>query len=269
MYERFNLQLDKETFEKQFYVNSGSITLFKRQFNNDKKILFDKVKERFQEETKLNGTEITKEWFPENKWDVFISHSHNDEDLAILLASWLNRKFKLDVFIDSFVWGSANELLKMIDNEYCVLKQNKDSTTYNYDKRNYSTSHVHMMLSGALSDVIYNTECVIFLNTPNSLSINDIGNKKTNSPWIYNEIKTSSIVAKRYPRKDIVKTRVLEHGDMFYQSVERKLEIEYDVTGYVNQFKDLDYLDLLKWEQIFSSDVHPLDYLYFRIKDSS
>ncbi|MEA4822163.1 MAG: hypothetical protein VB122_08085, partial [Erysipelotrichales bacterium] len=260
-------QLDKETFKKLFYVNSGSVTSFKQKFNRDKKILFDTVKKRFQEETKLNGTEIAKEWFPQNKWDVFISHSHNDEDLAIELSSWLNRKFKLDVFIDSFVWGSADELLRIIDKEYCVIRESKDLMTYDYNKRNFSTSHVHMMLSGALCDVIYNTECIIFLNTPNSLSINDLESKKTNSSWIYNEMKISSIVARRYPREDIVKKRVLEHSDESHQSNERKLQIEYDVTSYVNKFKDLTYSDLLEWEKAYNSETHPLDNLYFKIKD--
>lgn len=265
MFERFNLKLDEKTIEKDFYVNSGSITNFRKNIEEGKTIFFEKVKLKFQSETILSGTNITNEWFPQSQWDVFISHSHADEKLAIHLAAWLNRKFGLNVFIDSFVWGSADELLKLIDNEYCVLNQNKNKTTYDYEKRNYSTSHVHMMLSGALSDAIYNTECIIFLNTPNSLSVNDIELKKTSSPWIYNEIKTSSVIARKYPRKEIAYKRVLEHHDKFYSSILKDLEVHYNVTNQLSKFLNLSSEDLLEWERLNNSDVHPLDCLYFRV----
>ena len=55
---------------------------------------------------------------------------------------------------------------------------------YDYNKRNYSTSHVHMMLSTALTMMMDEAECVIFLNTPNALSTKDIVHK-TESPWIF------------------------------------------------------------------------------------
>ena len=62
-------------------------------------------------------------WFPQIKADIFISHSHKDEDLALALAGWLKVSFGLTAFIDSCVWGYANDLLKMIDYKYCYQKK--------------------------------------------------------------------------------------------------------------------------------------------------
>lgn len=45
--------------------------------------------------------------------------------------------------------------------------------TYDYNLRNYTTSHVHMMLATALTEMIDNTECIMFYNTPNSVLLAD------------------------------------------------------------------------------------------------
>lgn len=61
-------------------------------------------------------------------------------------------------------------MLRQIDDKYC---RNKTGDTYNYDRRNYSTSHVHMMLSTALTEMMNISECIMFFNTPNSVSVVD------------------------------------------------------------------------------------------------
>lgn len=92
----------------------------------------------------LDGDGISNDWFPTIDSDVFISHSHMDEKYVIAFAGWLKEKFGLQPFIDSCVWGYSNELLREIDNNYC---KNDYGNTYNYEKRNVSTSHVHMMFA--------------------------------------------------------------------------------------------------------------------------
>ncbi len=87
--------------------------------------------------------------------------------------------------MNEVIWGSADKLLKAIDDEYCISDINED--TYDYKKRNLSTSHVHAMLSVAMFDAIDKADVVFFINTENSVpeienSIN-IGNH-TLSPWI-------------------------------------------------------------------------------------
>nr|MBK7064154.1 hypothetical protein [Deltaproteobacteria bacterium] len=68
----------------------------------------------------------------------------------------MEKTFGLTAFVDSSVWGDANELLAEIDNRFCW---SDDRRTYDYRKRNNSTSHVHMMLATALSVMIDRCEC--------------------------------------------------------------------------------------------------------------
>lgn len=146
----------------------------------------------------LQAEEIEKDWFPSCKANVFLSHSHTDEKLAIAIAGFLS-EFGLTTFIDSCVWGYADELLRAIDNKYCVSGEKPDGSidTYSYSKRNQSTAHVHMILNSALMKMIDRTECLIFLNTPNSLKIEDLSKEKTSSCWIYSELLMSKCVGKK------------------------------------------------------------------------
>lgn len=43
------------------------------------------------------------------------------------------------------------------------------------------------------------TECLIFLDTPNSLKTKDISSATTNSGWIYSELLMSKFLRKSYP----------------------------------------------------------------------
>ncbi len=40
-------------------------------------------------------------WFPSIKSDIFLSHSHKDEDTALKIAGYLKNNHKLEVFVDS------------------------------------------------------------------------------------------------------------------------------------------------------------------------
>ena len=116
----------------------------------------------------INGTALKEHWFSISKKDVFISHSHDDINKVIAFAGWLHDAFGLEAFIDSCSWGYCDDLLNRIDKRYCYKPK---TNTYDYDLRNYTTSHVHMMLSTALTEMIYNTECIIFFNTPQSINM--------------------------------------------------------------------------------------------------
>ena len=47
---------------------------------------------------------------------------------------------------------TSNDLLRRIDENYC---RHSNGISFDYNKRNYSTSHVHMMLSIALSKMLF------------------------------------------------------------------------------------------------------------------
>ena len=196
-------------------------------YNKQKK----KAKEILENYTLSNGvldaSRIENDWFPSISADVFISHAHKDRDLAISLAGWFSELFGIQSFIDSCVWGHMDDLLSAIDETYCVSQKNSDGSVlyYDYLKRNQSTAHVHMILNTALHKMIDKTECLIFLNTPNSLMLNDvIEGKATASPWIYSELTFSQLCRKR---KLAEYRKHITHGTLYEYN---KLEVRYDVS---------------------------------------
>lgn len=273
MYKGYNLEIDNSENQSLFGVEDLELEEYQKKIDEFQVI----IKENFEKEFKLprndlnevDASKIIKDWFPQFKVDVFISHSHSDTRTAKRLAVWLKREFDLNVFIDSMVWGYANKLLKIIDNKYSVLKQNEETTTYNYDTRNQTTSHVHMMLSTALNDMIYNTECLLFLNTPTTIKVRDV-KKNTSSPWIYSELKMASIVEKKYPRKK----KVLESIEKNYFGLQHENrsvdDFLYDVTKDLSKLENIKMSDLKNWKKLYLDDenaVHALDLLYFKMNE--
>ena len=195
-------------------------------------------------------------------------HSHNDQELALILAGWLKDKFDLKVFVDEVIWGSADELLKAIDNQFCRKKDG----TYDYSKRNLTTSHVHAMLTTAILNSIDNSETVIFMNTDNSVpkvesTIQENG-QYTLSPWIYEEIIATTVLRKR---------DWLEHRDTpIYEFAEKLPQISYKLP--LEHLKEISINDLRLWEENYNrakmarkeiygglfekNPDHPLNYLY-------
>ncbi|MDH0091659.1 hypothetical protein N7373_09410 [Achromobacter mucicolens] len=249
MYRGFNLNLGDGDFSS--FVNAG------REVHASNKNLVEQKLESFKDKNgNLLASEIIAGWFPPIEADVFLSHSHRDEATIIGLAGWLKQKFGLTSFIDSCIWGYSTDLLKMIDDEYCY---NQSEKTYNYQKRNRSTGHVHMMLSTALSKMINSCECIIFANTPNSISAKDyIRGATTDSPWIYSEIAMTSIVQKRAPNDH---RRVLAKSQISNESISESLQIKYDVD--LGHLTSLDINDLIEWHsKNQKSGSESLDTLY-------
>jgi len=174
--------------DKQRYYSEGKAT-----HEKNKAAIRTKLREFMYADNSLDGTAIQKAWFPQIKADVFISYSHDDGYEAIALAGWLFSNFGLRSFVDSCAWGYANTLLREIDNKFSM---NVDNKTFNYQKLNLSSSHVHMMLCSALSMMMDNCECLIFLDTPNSIQP-VAGISKTDSPWLYYEIALSQVLRKQ------------------------------------------------------------------------
>ncbi|MBP0952623.1 hypothetical protein JTA33_19495 [Pseudomonas sp. 20GA0080] len=208
----------------------------------------------------LFAEKIVAEWFPLVSADIFLSHSHSDEENITALSGWLYETFGLTCFIDSSIWGYSAKLLKMIDDEYCY---DKDRMVYNYDDRNKSTSHVHMMLSTALTKTMDACECVLFVNTPNSIKIDQSINRisATESPWIYSEIAMTKLLRKRELR---------EHRRFTAEAMDRAGNEDFKKSLGVNYDVDLSHLTqinnetLLSWRDYFQREKpeFPLDFLY-------
>lgn len=233
-------------------------------FNKFKKPIRDKIDDFVGIDGSLDGSAIQKEWFGDDiKADVFLSHSHKDEHLAINFAGFLYREYGLITFIDSCVWGYANDLLKKIDKEYCWKEK---TNTYDYDKRNFSTSHVHMMLSTALYKMIDKSECIIFLNTENSTTttedvIKDSTVQKTYSPWIYSEINCINLIQKKDLERQIEK-KSMQHGLFENASLSVKYDIDKELTNLTILDEDIFVAWRDKNDQLMSRETDALDNLY-------
>lgn len=233
-------------------------------YEGKKKDIEYQIKEYLNINGSLNGEKINKDWFPKVEANIFLSHSHNNMDDVFELTGWLSDVFELEVFVDSFVWNYSNDLIKLIDDEYC---RHTNGTSYDYDKRNHSTSHVHMMLSIALTKMIDKTECLFFLKTPESINTSDTIKNSTFSPWIYHELAMSDLIRKK---------TIGEHRKTLFPIQEqytleksaRNLKVDHDVTTHLDKLIALSQTDLSTWKSSLSTliessvSVFPLDLLY-------
>lgn len=256
MYTGFNFKT-KNKFD--CYYQSGT-----EMYNKFKKPIRKKLDEYIGIDGSLNGSDIQKDWFQDIEADIFLSHSHKDEDLAIRFAGWLYKEFELITFIDSCIWGYSGDLLKQIDKKYCWKKS---SQAYDYDKRNFSTSHVHMMLSTALTKMIDKCECIIFLNTENSTTttediILNTSTQKTYSPWIYSEINCINLIEK----KPLSPSSRNPKEQKMYHNFSENLLVGYVIDAELTNLNILDDDILSTWKtknfKASSTQTKALDNLY-------
>jgi hypothetical protein len=250
MYRGFNLNLNWNAKQDDEFHESG-----KKLFQSNEANVKETLKGFALNNGTLDGTKMQSNWFPKVQSDIFISHSHKDQKRAIALAGWLFETFGIKAFIDSCIWGYADDLLKLIDDKHCYKKE---TNTYDYNLRNYSTSHVHMMLSTALTMMIDNSECLFFLNTPNSISTSDIVSK-TESPWIYAEIAMTQMLRQNIPRRRLVQeTKYFSKGGV----INEQLKVQYDLD--LTHLTDINVDTLISWQKNHTkTNAHDaLDRLY-------
>ncbi|GGA86739.1 hypothetical protein GCM10008015_29260 [Flavobacterium palustre] len=250
MYRGFNLKIQEKFTDEDLVVGW-------RLFEHTKEKAEEALDSFLLENSSLDGNKLMEKWFPNLPCHVFLSHSRNDFKQAITISGMLYNKFKIITFIDSVVWMHCNELLKKIDNDYC---KNENENSYNYEKRNYSTAHVHLMLSSSLNKMIDSSECLFFLNTPNSISTKNEISQKTNSPWIFSEIATSQIIRKQTPKRLRRLTKSFSATEM-NESLRTQLSVEYELE--LSHLTDLNSAEFLKWINTHaSSPEDALDNLY-------
>lgn len=177
----------------------------------------------------IDGDNLKGLIFPTEGWnfDVFISHSHNNVVQAKKLAAYLSREKNRTPFLDDFIWGSADNLLREIDEKFCMHSTGK---SFNYNKRNFSTSHVHTMLSMAIFEMIARCKTFIFIESNDSLDFNALKdeNRRTLSPWLYQELQYARMLS-------IMTKRIINESRMF--SIGGQLKISYGVD--LDDFKKL------------------------------
>lgn len=267
MFSGYNLSLSDNFFECQkgfwYYEILGEIHLRNAVRKYKKEIA------NYINKNEINGSKIQRNYFPEIEADIFISHSHDDVYLANALAGWINETFGLKVFIDSNVWEYSNKLLDNLNIKYSW----DGSFLYDYESCNDVSKHVNMMLSISLQKMIDKTECIILLNTNNSIKVFDEENKRINttySPWIYSEIICTEIVRKKplLLYRDYKSTKLT--GTILCEQY-INMKIFYDIS--LSHLIKIEKENLFEWKKEYEENgelylEYPLDALYtFTHKD--
>ncbi|MDF1738632.1 MAG: hypothetical protein P1U86_05695 [Verrucomicrobiales bacterium] len=213
----------------------------------------------------VDAATMMEDWFPNIAADVFISHCRADKDTALALSGWLKDNFGLSPFIDSCVWNHAHDLIRLLDDKYCQTGVN----TYSYSGSLVTASHVHLMLSTALTKMMDRCECIFFLRTPNS-----IGSKcpekmvngdptSTYSPWLFHEIAMMKLL--RIRTKD--QHRSGEKLTELSEGVSKSVSVpSFTYPAELSGIPTLNRRDLIQWESAMAKTavkrIHPLDLLY-------
>ena len=209
----------------------------------------------------LDGSRIVDTFFPNVKADIFISHSHKDVEAAKEFAKIIYVKTGLKSFIDSEVWSYADDLLKDIDFDYCL----KANGSYSYEKRNISTSYVHMMLNTALLNMLDRCECLFFLSTPNSFNKEQEIKNTTFSPWIYSELSMANAIEKRIPvRYDEINKALREQSTVEFSQEDSLPDFKIAMKPNTCNLISCDCQRLRNWlsKCSFSKSLENLDALY-------
>lgn len=250
MYKAYSLRVDDNTFDR--FLDDGNAV---RKTNNSAAqsgldAFFD------DDDGSLFATKVMDEWFPRVNAKVFISHSHKDEKIAIGLAGWLKGQLGISSFIDSCVWGYSPKLLKKLDKKFCL----QDDGYYSYSKRNITNGHVNMMLATSLTKMIDQCECIIFLNTPNSISCKGcIERDGTESPWIYAEIEATRLLRVNPPKRRMM----VSMEDASSHALDEAISVKYDLD--LKHLLLLEESHILKLNKCGKTGTDALDFLYDRI----
>lgn len=238
MYRGFSLKIS--------YNDIEHLIDYRQNFSHSQAIR-DVLRKNIVASYSIDADKLKSDWFPMIKSDIFLSHSHKDIELAKKISHILDR-LNLDTFIDSEVWGYSDDLVKLIEKQYYYYA---DSIVH--DK---IVAHVNIMLTSALTKMLNNTECVIFLNTPNSIIPTEYSNAdKTDSPWIYHELFTTSILPVYVP--------IRKGYDRPYSVVNESRQDEILYTPPLDHLTDLNSSDFQSWINTSkSSRYNPLDVLY-------
>lgn len=205
---KFNLEAKREVIEnalKDKELNSKDYLIYKEETdaikNKIKSILDITDKHDGSQEIKIKHVDIIKDWFPESNCHIFMSHSHKDRDLAIKIANYLYRNYRIKTFIDSDYWQYVDEAIKEINFKYSRLPK-PNNKHLKYESCLKVGTNFYLTLSNALMDEIDKSDCCLFLNTNNSIVSTRNDEEVTYSPWIYTELNVIDKIREK-AHKDI------------------------------------------------------------------
>ena len=104
MFVGFNAHITEQGVFSPYFKDYGQGL-----FDKQKSVVHSRLCSYVLDDSILDAARIEEDWFPSIDADVFISHSHRDQELAIGFAGWLHELFGITSFIDSCVWGYADD----------------------------------------------------------------------------------------------------------------------------------------------------------------
>ncbi|WP_100979880.1 TIR domain protein [Helicobacter pylori] len=148
---------------------------------------------------------------------VFLSHSHADKNKALKVKGYLEEDLDAEcVFIDSLFWDYKDDVLNKLA-EYDNISRIEDAFT--------------LILRESLEYMIKKCPYFVFLQSKNSVSLNQDLLKITYSAWIYKELKIANTL--------IADTTIKE-------SHIKAMRISYDITNLLGRFKPISLDSLCK-----------------------
>ncbi|PUB98506.1 TIR domain protein [Helicobacter pylori] len=148
---------------------------------------------------------------------VFLSHSHADINKALEVKDYLEEYLDAEcVFIDSLFWDYKDDVLNKLA-EYDDISGIEDVFT--------------LILRESLECMIKKCPYFVFLQSKNSVSLNQDLLKITYSAWIYEELKIANTL--------IADTTIKE-------SHIKAMRISYDITNLLGRFKPISLNSLCK-----------------------
>ncbi len=148
---------------------------------------------------------------------VFLSHSHADRNKALEVKDYLEEYLDAEcVFIDSLFWDYKDDVLNKLA-KYDDISRIEDAFT--------------LILRESLEYMIKKCPYFVFLQSKNSVSLNQDLLKITYSAWIYEELKIANTL--------IADTTIKE-------SHIKAMRISYDITNLLGRFKPISLDSLCK-----------------------
>ncbi len=114
---------------------------------------------------------------------VFLSHSHADKNEALKVKNYLENQIKRKVFIDSLFWDYKDDVL------------NKLAEYAEYDDISGIEDAFTLILKKSLEYMIKKCPYFVFLQSKNSVSLNQGLSQITYSAWIYEELRIAHSIS--------------------------------------------------------------------------
>ncbi len=236
MFQAFNVLLTKSEIAN--LQVDARVNLSSSKSVNETKLR--SVLERILASNTISVSEVEATLFPSLSTHVFISHSHADLNDARKFSDFLYSQFSIKSFIDSEFWGNVDTLIESI----------LSPSASRSDIKKY-TSNAYMILGMALMKAIDSTECIFFLNTTNSVTLNpETAKMVTRSPWICLELLCTQSLRRVTParyKKFMAKTESQFDGIELSTEARAKKEFNFFFDIDTNHLTVLKNYDLILW----------------------